>query len=55
VEELIFFTRSIADDENVKPYIDCIKFASLKVGIKLKIIELPTNDEYGQGNFKKAF
>jgi len=55
VKELIFFTRSFADDENVKPYIDCIKFASLQVGVSLKIIELPTNDNYGQGNFKKAF
>jgi len=55
VRELIFFTRSIADDENVKPYIDCIKFASLKVGINLKIIELPTNDNFGQGSLNKAF
>ena len=55
VKQLIFFTRSLADDENVKPYIDCIKFASLKVGVNLKIIELPKSNDYGQENFKKAF
>jgi len=44
VKDLIFFTRSFLDDKNVKPYCDCIKFASQKAGIELKFIDLPTND-----------
>ena len=44
VKNLIFFTRSFSDDENLKPYFDCIKFASQKAGIELKFVELATND-----------
>lgn len=43
-KDLIFFARSFSDDENVKPYIDCIKYASQKAGIALKFVDLPTND-----------
>ncbi len=43
VKDLIFFARSFSDDEKVKPYFDCIKFASQKAGIKLKFVDLPTN------------
>lgn len=55
MKELIFFNESFAADENVQTYINCIKLATQKGGIKLNIIELPTKDDYGQGNFKKAF
>jgi len=44
VKDLIFFSKSFPDDENVKPYFDCIKDASQKAGIKLKFVALPTND-----------
>jgi hypothetical protein len=44
VKDLIFFARSFSDDENVKPYFNCIKFASQKAGIELKFVDLPTND-----------
>jgi len=44
VKNLIFFSRSLPDDENLKPYFDCIKFASQKAGIELKFVELATND-----------
>jgi hypothetical protein len=44
VKDLIFFGGSLSDDENLKPYIDCIKFASRKAGIELKFVELATND-----------
>lgn len=45
VTDLIFFARSFSDDENLKPYFDCMKFASQKAGIELKFIDLPTNDD----------
>ena len=44
VKNLIFFTRSFSDDENLKPYFDCIKLASQKAGIELKFVDLATND-----------
>ena len=44
VKELIFFARSITEDENLQPYIDCIRIATQKAGIELKIIDLPSND-----------
>jgi hypothetical protein len=44
VKEIIFFTKSFADDENVKPYLDCIKLASRTIGIELKFVKLPVND-----------
>ena len=44
VKDLIFFGGSLSDDENLKPYIDCIKFASQKAGIELKFVDLATND-----------
>ena len=44
VKDLIYFAGSFSDDENLKPYSDCIKFASQKVGIELKFVDLATND-----------
>ena len=44
VKNLIFFTRSLSDDENLKPYFDCIKLASQEAGIELKFVELAKND-----------
>lgn len=44
VKDLVFFARSFSDDENVKPYFECIKAASQKAGIALKSVALPTND-----------
>ena len=44
VKDLIFFAESFSDDENLKPYFDCIKLASQKAGIELKYVYLPTND-----------
>lgn len=41
VKNITFFTRSFSDDENLKPYFNCIKFASQKKGIKLKFVDLP--------------
>jgi hypothetical protein len=45
VKELIFFARPISLDENLKPYIDCIKLASQKAGIELKFVYIPTKDD----------
>ena len=44
VKDLIFFAGSFSDDENVKPYLDCIESASQEAGIALKFVYLPTND-----------
>jgi len=44
VKDLIFFAGSVSDDENVKPYLDCIEFASQQSGIALKFVYLPTDD-----------
>jgi len=55
VKEIIFFTKSFSDDENMKPYIDCIKGASRKVGIELKFVKLTTNDVYRRGNFNGVY
>jgi len=44
VKDLVFFTRPSSDDENVKPYRDCIRIASQKAGIELKFVDLPAND-----------
>lgn len=44
VKDLIFFAGSFSDDENLKPYLDCIKLSSQKAGFELKFVDLPTND-----------
>ena len=44
VKDLIFFSGSLSDDENLKLYFDCIKFASKNAGIELKFVELAKND-----------
>jgi len=44
VKDLIFFAGSVSGDENVKPYLDCMEFASQRSGIALKFVCLPTND-----------
>jgi len=43
VKDLIFFTRPLEEDENLKPYHDCIKIASQKAGAELKFVELTSN------------
>jgi hypothetical protein len=43
VKDLIFFTRPLEEDENLKPYHDCIRLASQKAGTKLKFVELRSN------------
>ena len=42
--DIIFFARSLSDDENLKPYFDCIESASQKAGTELKFVILPTNN-----------
>jgi len=44
VKDIIFFGRSIMDDENVKPYYDCIKLACKKAEVNLKFVELQNSD-----------
>jgi protein tyrosine phosphatase (PTP) superfamily phosphohydrolase (DUF442 family) len=44
VKNIIFFGGSLPDDENLKPYFECIKIASQKAGVELKFVELTTND-----------
>ena len=43
VNDLIFFTRPLGEDKNLKPYHDCIRFASQKAGAELKFVELASN------------
>jgi hypothetical protein len=44
VKDLIFFTRPLEEDKNLKPYLDCIQLASLGAGIELKIVEIGTSN-----------
>ena len=44
VKDLIFFTRPESVDQNVKPYLACIKLASQKAGITCKFVYLPTEE-----------
>ncbi len=44
VKDLIFYAGSLSDDENLKPYFDCVKFGSQKAGIEQKFVELAIND-----------
>ncbi|MCJ7625844.1 MAG: hypothetical protein MUO76_20320 [Anaerolineaceae bacterium] len=43
VKDLVVFARPVSDDENAKPYFDCIRIASQKAGIELKFVDLLTN------------
>jgi len=43
VRDLIFFARPLAEDDQGKPYFDCIQSASQQTGVELKIVGLPTN------------
>ena len=43
VKDLIFFTKSLEEDKNLKPYHDCIKSASQKAGTELKFVELTSD------------
>jgi hypothetical protein len=43
VKDLIFFTRPLEEDKNLKPYHDCMRFASQKAGTELKFVELRSN------------
>ena len=43
VKDLIFFTRPLEEDENLKPYFDCLKLTSQKAGTELKFVELAIN------------
>ncbi len=40
IKDIVFFTRPINIDENLKPYIDCITIAANIVGAKIEIVEL---------------
>jgi len=42
VKDLIFFTRPLEEDKNLKPYLDCIRLASQDAGVELKIFEIET-------------
>jgi len=42
VKDLIFFARSLEEDKNLKPYLDCIRLASQEAGVELKIVEIGT-------------
>ncbi len=37
ISRLVFFTRTIEEDENIRPYVDCVRMASEQIGISLKI------------------
>ncbi len=40
VKDIIFFSRKVSEDENLKQYLDCIKSASAKAGAEIKIVYL---------------
>ena len=40
VKDIVFFTKPLEEDENLKSYHDCIKLASQKAGAELKFVEL---------------
>ena len=42
VKDLIFFTRPLEEDKNLKPYLDCLRLASQDAGVELKIVEIET-------------
>jgi hypothetical protein len=42
VQDIIFFTRSLSDDPNLKPYFDCLRSASQKAEVDLKFVYLST-------------
>ena len=41
IEQIIFFTRSILEDKNLKPYLESIKQACKNKKISLTIVNLP--------------
>ena len=44
ITDLYYFTESAKSDPNIKPYLECIRFACDKNGITLKIIEEKYSD-----------
>ena len=44
VKEIIFFAQPLSVDENLKPYFDCIKSASQRIGIDIKFVDLSINN-----------
>jgi len=44
LKDLIFFTRPLEEDKNLKPYLDCIQLASQDAGVELKIVEIGTSN-----------
>ncbi len=44
VNDLIFFARSLVEDKNLKPYLDCIRLASQEARVELKIVEIGTSN-----------
>jgi hypothetical protein len=37
INEIVFFMKTVEEDENLKPYLDCIESACLKLKITLRI------------------
>lgn len=44
MKDLIFFARSLEEDKNLKPYLDCIRLASQEARVELKIVEIGTSN-----------
>ena len=40
IKKLVFFTKPITEDRNVKPYLDCIQFACQQAEVAFFLIEL---------------
>ena len=44
VKDLIFFARSLEEEKNLRPYLDCIRLASQEARVELKIVEIGTSN-----------
>jgi len=42
VRDIIFFSGTLSEDENLQSYLDCLRNACGEAGIELKFVELPT-------------
>jgi hypothetical protein len=40
VKKLVFFTKPISEDKNVRPYMDCIQFACQQAQVEFCLIEI---------------
>ena len=41
ISELIFYLKSIQEDPNIKPYIECLKLATEKAGVNFILMNFP--------------